>query len=718
MGPGVTRGLGTVSDESPVFGASDQDTEVATADPATSLVDTYEDWQRRLADAFLYPHDGPTVFFVDDSGLARLTRAEESARNLAAAVRTRLRLTAGRSMFDRLLMAYRRWQHGPKTEPPPVLPVIAVSVLAATRMRSDNVARSTNYYVRLAQTILPGGGDAELEALRRNLEERGAFLTVVEMWVGLHRWIEDQHGAVGTSTIPEVPYPSRIGYPLSQALVRQSDRASLTRLFHALHLSPDDLPAPETLLCTLDIWAEDARNRFSETFMGALADPQMRSLLGSVVVAHARAWDGKVLTSEGKQRIAVKLGIDLETWQTRWLFPVPEEGPRTLVLSGQGEEQEVSLNAVEGREYYTDQGAPAVTFSGVHSGLQLRGGEFAAVFPPSAVVFFCPDPQTGAWSSISGLVPFEEHVVAVSSQHATDFRRMLEEAAAEGWRRLPQRRSFLLEGYDLFENVRFFDGQALRDVLSRLPGLRAIGAVAEVVPRAKLVHGLPVDGSISTSRYLRGGAPDLLVPFGSEHRIVTVTLDGRSDKIAANGFPLPIRSFIGGTGRHVVQVEGQELSFTTVSEGSDTAPPAGTGSFGWTSNGQMSVSNQGLTIIGALVPESDDVATVLGRRGRDESWLLHDDGRAEMVAEPPPPRFLSSIDISFFSPVFEIRADASARWLAQRRGPLWRLTEIGPANPKQYDVEIDLQNAWKRACSDANAAQLWKMRLQMAGDRA
>lgn len=690
--------------------------EGAKVRPVAPATDSYEKWQKLLADAFLHPHDGPTVFFLYDSELARLNPGEDAGRDLAAAVRCRIHLTAGRSMFDPLLMAYRSWKRGPKTEAPPVLPVIALSVLAATKMRSDNVARSTNYYLRLAQTMLPDGVDAELESLRRDFEERGAFLKVVEMWVGLHGWIEGQDGAVGTSTIPDAPYPSRIGYPLSQALVRQSDRGSLTRLFQALDFLPADTPSPETLLRALDIWAEDTRNRFSETFMGALADPQMRSLLGSVVAAHARAWDGRVVTREGKQRIGVKLGIDLDAWQASWLFPVPKGGPPVLVLSGQGEPRAVSLIAVEGREYYTARSAPVVSSARILYGLQLRCEEFAAVFPPSAVVFFSPDLQTGGWSSVPGMLPFEEHIVAVAATHATDLRRVLEEAAADGWRRVPQRGSFLLEGYEIFEGVRFFDGQALRDVLSRLPGLRAIGDIAEVVPRAKLVHGLPIASSISSSHYLSGGAPDLLLPFGSEHRIVDVTLDGRRDRVAANGFPLPIRRFVDGAGRHVVETDGQELVFTTAGEAPDPGPPSGTAGLGWISSVQMGESNQAIAVIGALVPGFVDVATVVGRRSMDESWLLLEGGGAERLAEPPQPRFLSSIDIEFYSPVFEVSASASVRWLAQRRGQRWRLTEVGPASPKRYEVEIDLLDAWRRACSDANGAQLWKIRLDMGVD--
>ncbi|MFM9709771.1 hypothetical protein, partial [Streptomyces galilaeus] len=83
------------------------------------------------------------------------------------------------------------------------------------------------------------------------------------------------------------------------------------------------------------------------------------------------------------------------------------------------------------------------------------------------------------------------------------------------------------------------------------------------------------------------------------------------------------------------------------------------------------------------------------------------DGRAEGAVEPAPPYFLTSTDIEIHSPYFEISAPPSARWLAQRRGARWQLTEIGPAAPKEYNLDIDVLDAWKRACTDANGAQLW-----------
>lgn len=683
------------------------------------MSEKYEEWQSLLSDAFLLPHDGPTVLFLDDSEITRLLPgAEDAGRHLAEAVHTRVRPSEGRSMFGPVTAAYQKWRRGPQTEPPPVLPVIAITVLAATRMRSDSEARSTNYYLRLAQALLPDTDQGAIETLRNNLRDGGAFLDAVEMWRGLHAWIEAQNGTVGVSTILDHPHLQRIGYPLSQALVRQSDRMTLTRFFHALDFTPGSAPAAGVILGALDIWTAAVQNRLSEAFMRALSDTDIRPLLAAVVEAHAKAWDGRVRTSDGKQRIAMRLSIDLDAWEARWLFPIPPGGPEALTVLSPDNEQEVGLTETAGLGYYAAGGCPAVTPELLRSGMRLRGADFTAEFPPSPAIFLRPDPQTGTWSSVPGMLPFEKHLVAISGAHTGEFQQLLREAAAEGWRLIPQRGSVLLPTYALFQNVRFTDGQALALVLSRLPGLRRVGVTPAVIPRARLVRGLPIATAISATHYLVGGEPDLLLSSGPDPRPATVILDGRREQLQANGFPLELRRFISDTGRHIVDADGQELAFTTLEECPDPAPPAGTATLGWTSAAQMSGSGQALAVIGARVTSITGMTPVLARRSRDESWLLHDDGRTEGIAEPAPPRLLSSIDIDIHSPYFEISAPTTARWLAQRRGTRWHLTEIGPADPNEYNLDIDVLDAWRRACGDANGAQLWKLQLRMSGGAA
>lgn len=680
----------------------------------------YEDWQQRLSDAFLFPHQGPTVFFLDEEELNRICpESVDAPADLVTAVRSRLSLSGGRILFRQIMTEFRRWQRGSQVDPPPVLPLMAVSVLAATRMRSDALARSTNYYIRLAQTLTGDLEGTEVVALRTDLREGGAFLDVVEMWRGIHSWIEAQGGKYGTSTIRDHPHLQRIGYPLSQALVRQSDRISLTRFFRALAYFPGQPPTSEVLLRGLDIWTVAPQNHLSSSFMRSLTDADMRLLLGEVVEAHARAWDGRVLTGDGKLRIGIRLSVDLEKWQARWLFPVPAAGPDALCLKMPGSQQTISLVKTAGHDNYATNDAPAVEAANLTSGIRLLGEDYAAEFPATQVVFLRPDRQTGAWSSEAGMTPFEEHLVVVAAEHTTVFKQILSEAAADGWRLVPQRGSVLLPGFSLFSNVRFLDGQKLESALSEFPGLRRLGVTTSVIPRSRLVRGLPIASEISATHYLRGGEPDLLLPSAQDPGTATVTLDGLTEEIVANGFPLELRRFVKNGGLHNINADGQELAFTTIDEHPSPHTPAGTATIGWSGNQQLIGADQSFEILGAQAGESSEVHSILVRRGRMETWLLHENGHAEELAEPGPPPFLATIDdVTFHLPCFEVLVPQTARWIAQHRSDGWHVAELGTDPLREYILSVDVLRAWKHACGSPDRKELWELQLSLAGQRA
>lgn len=684
------------------------------------MTKAYDRWQSVLATEFLAPHVGPTLFFVDDSILSHLDPDSQSASDeLARSVHARINPLVGKSMFDSIMAEFKRWERGLQEEAPPILPVIAVTVLAATRMRSAGSVRSTNYYLRLAETLLPGADDGAIETLRKNLGEKGGFLDVVDLWRGLHTWIEDQGGAVGISTIRQHHHFQRIGYPLSQALVRQHDQVLLTRFFSDLDFTAGQPPSSATLFNALLIWTTADRNRLSDTFMRGLHDSEIRPLLTDVIEAHARAWDGRVLTSPGKLRIAIRVSIDLEAWTTGILFCVPPEGPQTLSLSQPNSETTYTLIASAGYDYYAVQPEPPVSPDSLLAGFRLSGGAYVAELPPSPVILFSPDPQTGAWSSTDGIKPFEDHLAAVHSKYAEDFERALRDAADENWRRIPQRRFKLLPGFTLFEDIRFTNGDKLSEALSRLPALRRVGVTPALVPRARLVRGLPLATTISRTHYLVGGEPDLLLPTGGQQsQFATVTLNGLTERLPANGFPIELRRFIDEAGKHQVEVDGQTLTFTTLQDGPDPAPPAGTASLGWTDTLQLTHRGADTVLNGAVPKYAPEFRTVLGRRGRDESCILYASGEIEHISDPSAPLFLSTLNTTLHSPYFEMNVSANARWFAQRRGSKWRLTEIGSERPREYQLEFDVLAAWERACVDENAYRLWNHQLRLTTETA
>jgi hypothetical protein len=120
----------------------------------------FGNWQEKLTHAFFDSHsDVSVIFFTDDDELRELAPdSPDAAADLAAAVAELVDPRRKAGMFDAAADVASRWRAGSRHKPPPTLPILALSVLAATRMRTDSQGMSHNYYLRLAQVLLTGGG--------------------------------------------------------------------------------------------------------------------------------------------------------------------------------------------------------------------------------------------------------------------------------------------------------------------------------------------------------------------------------------------------------------------------------------------------------------------------------------------------------------------------------------------------------------------------------
>ncbi|WP_061782083.1 hypothetical protein [Microbacterium hominis] len=668
-------------------------------------------WQEALADYFLVPQDGALVLFIDDDELRKIAPdLEDPAGDLAQAVRD-ASSRAPLSYFGRVAGNRRIWQRGDRALPPPVLPVLAMTVLAATRMRSDGEVRSTNYYRRLAESIEPAAGASRVAQLKAEVEG-SAFLDVVEMWCALDEWIHEQAGRVGVSTIRTHERLTRIGYPQSQALLTRNDRAELTRFFAALSISESGLPDENSMLRALEVWTSASSNRLGDTFMDALRGADTKGLIAAVVLACAAAWDGQVITKDGRRRIAVRLGIDLEEWTTGWLFPLQDAGSGPITLGGlTAADKPVTLVPNPPSRYYAAGDAPFVTIDNITHGLRLRGSEYAAEFPKAEVVIFSRDADTGAWSSTTGITPYETHVIAAKGAESSAVSRVLGAAAESGWATRRQGARPLLPGFVLFEGVRFTEDAALQKALSDEPGLRALGVAPTLIPRARFVRGLPLDRDLAPNHYLLGGEPDLLLPTENESRMVALSLGGKEDRVPANGFPFEVRRWPCPEGVTEILAEGQQLSFTLLAESVVEATPKGTATLGWDENSELGALKVTPKLIGAVVSGTFADTSVMCRCGRDESWLLLEGGRTQPLAEPRPPTFTDAAGFAFTPRYFEASAPPSARWLAQRSGTTWHLSSL--VSPREVRATFDVLGTWSRN-ADATGPALWEIQMGLA----
>lgn len=631
----------------------------------------YARWQEELASVFFEgAADVPVIFFIDDDELRRLApTVDDPARSLAMAVREVATPTPVHHMFDRAREIASRWARGPRNSPPPVLPILALSSLAAARMHSDALVRRNNYYYRFAQVLLPDADSTVVEQAQLALRT-DAFIPVAEMWQMLDRWLVEQHGAAGISTIRDHPSLTRIGYPLSQAMIRRSDRAALTRFFAALRLTDLGTPSPEALIEYLRLWAARPRG-LSNSFLRVLEDPNLRPLLQVVVFGLASSWDGQVITSEGLAHCEAAVLLDLEGWATAWVIKTGSVKDPDVVRGRMGEAvAEISIHPDAYSAFARIAGAPRVDPRAIHEGFRLRGARCVVEFSPTELLVFREHPDATGWVSGGSVEPFTGHVIAASGDLAQDVRQILDAAGDDGWRQAPQPAGRpLLPGFAIFYAISFSDPTRLESALAAaLPVLRH-SIRPDTTTRARLVNGLPVASRMGGNHYLVGGEPDLLLPVGSETRTVPAALDGTAQQppFAATGFPIELRR-IGPlpTGPHTIEADLDMLSFVLLESDPTSGVVPGTGQIGWDETGRLQISAHS-SICGAVSPESEAAEPVLIRRGADRAWVINRTGKCTPLGDPPgltgP---LGEID-EIGGYYYELLPGSDDAWLAEER---------------------------------------------------
>lgn len=121
---------------------------------------------------------------------------------------------------------------------PPQVGLLGFQSLVAERMRSEGDLRASNYYGRFLEIL---GRDPADGNLRQKLAN--AFSNESDaLWAELNGWLREKPEVRGLPTAFAFDSRVHIGLPMSQALVRESDRAVLHQMFDDL-----DLDAGQTI---------------------------------------------------------------------------------------------------------------------------------------------------------------------------------------------------------------------------------------------------------------------------------------------------------------------------------------------------------------------------------------------------------------------------------------------------------------------------------------
>lgn len=614
---------------------------------------SYDDWQTMLSAEFFQPRQGkpPIVMFVDDEGVGRLCPdCPDALDSLRTAVLAELRQTESSAVLDRVHSRVTSWSKSFRVDAPPVLPLLALTVIAGSQMRNDGTFSAAAYYPRLVELLSPR---MQLEDIRvRGLRKH--FDDVAEMWKLLHSWILDNQDRLGPSTISTHPFFNRVGYPLSQAVLKTSDRELLADFFEAIHLDNRPMPEAQELLRLLRLWLDRPRG-LSMQFRRFVDHGSGELLLMDLLLKLAEAHHGRTHRS-GRIRLRLRLTIDLEKWASSWVIPVNDALEADELKLQDGSTLSIAKPAY-GSAYEVRQGSFGDAPGLIDRKFRAIGSESVLVKDTQDVWILMVNPTSGKWQSVESMEPGYEHVLMVREIKGATFTELLSQKVMAGYRKL---RNQLVPGWDLYADV-VLAGNTGREN----PRWHDLAHVLEVDvgPAPRLVNGLSLRTNVGGRHYLIGGEPDLLVPSGGATRRVSVVLDGVAQvpPLKANGEPLPLRYFGPMTeGKHSVEVDGTVLDFFVHASG-DAA-------------------------LGRVrpIPAPDPVDPMLRkvgptyahcRRGKDSSiWFVLPSGWARRHREPQVPPFVEPTGFPY-SVGWKVSIPDDAVWVVVERNGQFSLPQ-------------------------------------------
>lgn len=271
-------------------------------------------WNQAIADV-IYPateNPGPAYMDLEDEELEKIAAAagysgSNIAVELANAVRAVTVGSEGKFSLQILDTRTRGWAvrnlKKSSVEPPPCLAFLAVTVLAAEEMGSDEDLAANAYYARLARLLQLSDKD---NSLRNQYSRHAEYL-----WRCLNRWLEDLDGIRGLPTAYALSYRF-VGLPMSQALVRHHDRRKFPSMFAQYGLSAGMRLAPEDLVQYLDAWLTSEGTSGTANLRKLWTQPESHDRLASIAAVELANWDGTVgseiavtLSSVGARAVVV-----------------------------------------------------------------------------------------------------------------------------------------------------------------------------------------------------------------------------------------------------------------------------------------------------------------------------------------------------------------------------------------------------------------------------
>lgn len=429
-------------------------------------IERYREWNSALAEAVYPQQDDPSPAYMSlgeeqRSAIATALGFEtkDFDSELAECLRGVLdpRSSGPTELFQPINEELSRWRTADSSErgAPPVLPLLALLAVAANRMATSDGMAENNFYGRVKELLDYSDEKHRFENGYRRYSER--------YWGALEKWLEEQDGSHGLPTAMAVGY-RHVGLPISQILVRETDREKLPLFFLEAGFPPGAVVSPQELEAALSGWIESENGRVSPALRRLWSTKSAKSRILESVSTVLATWNGHVAHQDGDDAsLEVSLALNIG------LFPRPRVDFSPIMYTKKADEpQDGEIKTVHGWE-----SVGLVPFSAgivrigdqstfdnrtlLEGVLEVRGAgsERVTVRRPRRIMVFRRVEHAGAFLEAKQTMLGEDILVVVrSDDHLLGtVKDILSKCARAGWDTYPAEYGGLPPGWTLFHKV-------------------------------------------------------------------------------------------------------------------------------------------------------------------------------------------------------------------------------------------------------------------------
>lgn len=253
---------------------------------------SYKRWNQALCEHFFSGHSQGRPIYMDlDHRALQAVQAlvfpgiKQPQTHLVTSVRATLNTSSQKANpFQVHITNCHGWQTSQYSGYPPFAALLGLFSLVAEQMVADDDFAPNNYYGRLREILcLP-------EHAQDNLID-GYRVTASALWPALNSWLTEWNGALGLPTARALDHRRYVSVAISQALVREHDRALLRRMFWDLQFEPRQRVRREEMRSALAHWIGQGRQATSLGRLFARGGEITEHII-ELSCSELEAWDG------------------------------------------------------------------------------------------------------------------------------------------------------------------------------------------------------------------------------------------------------------------------------------------------------------------------------------------------------------------------------------------------------------------------------------------